>query len=360
MTTAAAGQNDRPARPAGAAVIAAIVGSLALGGCAGQASDLLPQILAKTPPPASGSAAGTEAPQALSEIEKATEYWGKKFAQSPENLNVALNYARNLKAMGQKRQALPVLQQASVYHGQSRELASEYGRLALELDQLSTAKPLLAMADDPTKPDWRVVSARGTLLAKEGNYKDAIPFFERAMALSNSSPTVMNNLAMAYALNGEAERSEQLLRQAASRGGPSKVRQNLALVLGLQGKYDEAATVGARDQSATVASADTALVRQMVKLEPKTAPATGAAVAPAATAGAAAGANPAITPAQVAAKPAPAQVAAPPQGVAKAAPAAPASFRPTAPPDTVASGSWQAQVATSDAAQPPSKAPVGR
>ncbi len=139
------------------------------------------------------------------ELQKATEYWGKQYGENPRDLKVALSYARNLKAMGEKRRALAVLQQASLFHGESRELASEYGRLALDLDQVSVAEKLLAVADDPTKPDWRVVSARGAALAKEGNYNEAIPLFERALSLAHNQPSVLSNLALAHAMNGEPE-----------------------------------------------------------------------------------------------------------------------------------------------------------
>ena len=142
------------------------------------------------------------------ELQKATDYWGKAYAQSPRDLQAALNYARNLKAMGEKRRALGVLQQACLYHGESRELAGEYGRLALDLDQVKVAKQLLAMADDPGKPDWRIISARGAALAKEGNYNEAIPLFERALALSQNQPSVLSNLALAYAMNGEPGKAE--------------------------------------------------------------------------------------------------------------------------------------------------------
>ncbi|MCB1520375.1 MAG: tetratricopeptide repeat protein [Hyphomicrobiaceae bacterium] len=251
------------------AVAAAVAASTLLGGCAGAVSDLMPQMLAAKPKPAPIAEVATNS---QSELEKATEYWGRKFMSSPNDLKTALNYARNLKAMGQKKQALGVLQQAGVYHGQNRELASEYGRLALDLGQVSVAKPLLAFADDASKPDWRVISARGTVLAKEGAYKESIPYFERAMALSNSNPGVMNNLAMAYALAGEPDRSEKLLRTALNKGAPAKSRQNLALVLGLQGRYDEATAMGRRDLAPQVAQADTNMVRQIVRLDPKVAP----------------------------------------------------------------------------------------
>lgn len=240
--------------------------ALSLGGCAGPGSDLTADLLGtEKPKPASTDVA--EMPQ--SELEKATGYWGEKFSKSPTTLEYALNYARNLKALGRKREALAALQHASNYHAQNREFASEYGRLALELDQVQTAKSVLAFADDPAKPDWRVTSARGTILAKEGSNKDAIRMFERALVLSNRNPSVINNLAMAYALDGRAADGERLLREAAAKGNSEKVQKNLALVLSLQGKYDEAKVVGGRVLDREAVAEDTNLVRKVVGLDPR-------------------------------------------------------------------------------------------
>ena len=56
----------------------------------------------------------------------------------------------------------------------------------------------------------------------------------------------MNNLAMAYAMMGDAKKAEDILRQAVTtEGATPKVRENLALVLGLQGRYDESKAVAA-------------------------------------------------------------------------------------------------------------------
>jgi Flp pilus assembly protein TadD len=178
-----------------------------------------------------------------------------------------------LKATGAKERSVAVLQQASIFHPQSKELQSEYGRLALELDQVSLAQKLLEMADDPAKPDWRVISGRGTVLAKQGAYSDAIAMFERAHAVAPSQVTVMNNLAMAYAANGQADKAEELLRKAIA-GNPADVRlsQNLALVLGLQGKYDEAKRVAGGDARMAVTSSDVDTLRKIVKAQPQAAP----------------------------------------------------------------------------------------
>ena len=205
------------------------------------------------------------------ELDMALAYWGDKHKKSPNDAKIALSYAKNLKAAGHKQQAFGVLQGAALVNGESKELASEMGRLAIEFDQIGMAEKLLAIADDPLKPDWRIVSARGTVMAKQSKYAEAIPFFERAMTLAPSQPSVMNNLAMAHAANGDPAKAEEILRQATARSNDPKIKQNLALVLGLQGKHDEAGA--ARVAAAPTTSADTDYIKRMVKATPATTPA---------------------------------------------------------------------------------------
>jgi Flp pilus assembly protein TadD len=214
-------------------------------------------------------------PQTRSEIEKATEYWGKRYLQNPRDIKIALAYGRNLRAMGEKQRALAVFQQASIFFGDNRELAGDYGRLALDLDQVQLADRLLAAADDPVHPDWRIVSARGTVLAKQGKYAEALPFYDRALSLAHDQPSILSNLALATAMSGDPARAESLLRRAEAADGASpKIRQNLALVLGLQGKYDEANLIAARDVPMETAAENTSFLRQVVKLQPKAMPST--------------------------------------------------------------------------------------
>jgi Flp pilus assembly protein TadD len=258
----------------GSGLVAALSACLMLGACAQGPAELgLAPQLAGAEPTSTASNDDKQDHQRL-ELEKATEWWGRKFGENPRDLEAALSYARNLKAMGEKQRALGVLQQAAVFHGESHELASEYGRLALDLDQVSVANRLLAAADDPGHPDWRVISARGTVLAKQGKYADAIPYYEHALMLAPDHPSILSNLALARAMNGEPAKAEQMLRQAAAIDGSSKkIRQNLALVLGLQGKYAEAKQLASLDMPANSAAQNNDYLRRVVKLEPRQAPA---------------------------------------------------------------------------------------
>lgn len=196
---------------------------------------------------------------------EALTYWADRHAKDPRNLESALGHARALKATGNNNRALAVLKQASVFHPRDKDLASEYGRLALSAGQVSLAKKYLEVADDPAAPDWRVIMARGTAMAKEGNYSEATRFFERAQKFAPDHPSLLSNLALAYTMSGQPARGERLLRQAVK--GPEvspKIRQNLALVLGLQGKYKEATRMGSLDLTPDKAHANAELIRTIV------------------------------------------------------------------------------------------------
>lgn len=244
--------------------------SLSLGACAsGGSSSLLSD--------AGPAFKADEKAPVQTELQKATAYWGKQVVDNPQDPRATVNYAKNLKAMGSKRDAMMVLQQGHTFNPTDRELNSEYGRLALEHDQVTLAQKLLDQADDPANPDWRVLSARGTVLAKQGKHSEAIAFYERAKEIAPEQPSILNNLAMAHAMSGQATKAEGLLRQAAAKPEADlRVQQNLALVLGLNGKHDEARSAGA-DQMTPDASAHNAdVVRQLVQVnEPPAEPVAG-------------------------------------------------------------------------------------
>ncbi len=219
----------------GCTMTVVLVAAALSGGCSGLGdlgTSSLKPTLGKPRPVTTASV-----PAGQSELQKAIAYWGKKHAENPKKLQPALNFVRNLKAAGRKRQALRVLQQASFFHGTNREFAGEYGRLILSFGHASLAEKLLKAANDPAKPDWRILSALGTAAAKQGKYKVAISHYNKALTLSPQQPSVLNNLAMAHAASGRAAEAEFILRRAAAEPSrPVKIEKNLALVMRLQGK----------------------------------------------------------------------------------------------------------------------------
>ena len=197
----------------------------------------------------------------------ATTHWARKHQKNPSDPKAAINYASNLKALGAKDRALEVLARTYQLNRGHGPLASEYGRLALDAGKTQMAEQLLNQAmRSKGGNDWRVLSALGTLNAKRGDHKKAQSFYHAALRQQPGATSLYNNLALSYALDGRAGDAEDLLKRAVAQGhNTPRVRQNLALVLGLQRKFDEAQQVAKTDLENDKVENNVAYMRSMVK-----------------------------------------------------------------------------------------------
>jgi Flp pilus assembly protein TadD len=154
--------------------------------------------------------------------------------------------ARKLRKAGDRKGAYTLLEQASALHPGDRGLMTERGLLAVELGDVAKGKELLSAAIGAGAPDWRLHSALGAALSASGQQQEAQAQFAKALELAPDHPAVLNNLALSYALDGKQEEAERLLRRVAEQGPPAgaaQAKQNLALILGLSGRTDEAKSV---------------------------------------------------------------------------------------------------------------------
>jgi Flp pilus assembly protein TadD len=77
------------------------------------------------------------------------------------------------------------------------------------------------------------------------------------MEMAPDNAVVLSNAAMFYAAQGDKGQAETLLRKAVSRADATlQVRQNLALVLGMQGKLAEAEKIEREDLPPQMAQAN--------------------------------------------------------------------------------------------------------
>ena len=191
--------------------------------------------------------------------------WSAAYAKNPQDPKTALGYANALKVIGSRDRAMGVLTAAYSAHQNNGEIAAELGRLALELNRLDIAQQTLKVAEAQGVKDWKTLSAQGTLRAKRGQHAEAQQYFLAALQDQPDAVSVINNLALSYALDGKADKSEELLRKAVASGqGDKRVRQNLAMVLGLQGKFEEARQVASVDMTEQDAKSSMAYMRNML------------------------------------------------------------------------------------------------
>ena len=214
-----------------------------------------------------GSIGGTNAPlpQGRDALSSYADEWGRRFEAHPGDKASALNYARALRALERHAQAVAVLQGALIRNPTDMDVIGAYGKSLADAGRLQEAAETLARAHTPERPNWSILSAQGSVADQLGDHKQAQDFYQTALKIRPNEPSVLSNLGLSYALDKQLPLAEQALRGASdARGADMRVRQNLALVLALRGKFDEAETLLRRDLSPEDARGNVASIRDMI------------------------------------------------------------------------------------------------
>ena len=199
--------------------------------------------------------------QAISAVQK----WGKAYSGNERNKVAALNYSAALRAAGQTDQAVKVMRKATILHTSDREVLAAYGKALAADGQFDEALRTVRRAQTPDNPDWRLLAAEGGILDSLGRNEEGRSRYQQALVMAPGEPQVLNNLGMSYVLTGDLEKAEINLRQAFNHpSATARVRQNLALVLGLKGKFKEAEAMATRDLSAAQAKENMAYLQSVL------------------------------------------------------------------------------------------------
>ena len=119
--------------------------------------------------------------------------------------------------------------------------------------------PTKASSNRPRK-FWRAPTRRngptgrscrwGLVADRLGDHDGAQTFYRGALKIAPGEPSVLSNLGLSYALTKQLPEAEAALREAsASPRADARMRQNLALVLALEGKFAEAERISRQDMT---------------------------------------------------------------------------------------------------------------
>src|SRR5262245_5532352 len=199
------------------------------------------------------------------ELKSAARSLGDAYTSNPADKPTALRYATVLQMNGDTDQSLAVMRKLAIAYPKDRAVLAAYGKALAADGQFEPALDAVRRAQTPEYPDWKLVSAEGAILDQMGNAKDARGLYRKALELKPDEPSVLSNLGMSYLLEGDLRTAESYLRSAAGKpAADSRVRQNLALVVGLQGRFDEAEQIAGQELSPDQAQANVAYLRQML------------------------------------------------------------------------------------------------
>jgi Flp pilus assembly protein TadD len=244
-------QQSSLARLLASAALTAILAA-GLGGC-------------QTTSDITGSLKSTAEPSPNSDPHTAVEAYGERYRANPKDIDAALAYGSALRATGQRAQAVAVLERASIAHPGNKQLLAGFGRALADNGNFQQAFDVLSRAHSPDNPDWRILSVQGTALDQLGRHDEARRYYASALKIVPDEPSVLSNLGLSYVLSRDLPKAEEVLRRAyANPRADARVRQNLGLVVGLQGRFAEAESIVKADLPPEEAAANVAYLKEIL------------------------------------------------------------------------------------------------
>jgi len=210
-------------------------------------------------------ASESAAPATDAEWRRVAAYWGERYRANTKDAEAAIRYAQALRATEQRAQAAAVLEQSSMENPHNKQVLGAFGRALADVGRYEQALDVLERAHTPDQPDWHILNVQGAVLDQLGRHAEARRHYASALKMHPDDSSILSNLGLSYALTNELKRAEEVLRKAASRPAAApKVRQNLALVIGLQGHFAEAEQIVSADLPKAEAEANIAYLRDML------------------------------------------------------------------------------------------------
>ena len=168
-------------------------------------------------------------------------FWSNEYHLNPSDLESAIKLSAAVRKLGNPGRAVEITQTTRALYPRDPYLLAEYAAALIASERSQEALSILNTGLSTAPSYGRLWSLKGAALDQQERYAEARQHYDRALRITPSDPNVMANLGLSHALSGDAATAEGWLRRAAAMPNASdSVRQNLILVLQLQGKTAEA------------------------------------------------------------------------------------------------------------------------
>jgi Flp pilus assembly protein TadD len=176
------------------------------------------------------------------------KFWNTEYEKNPNEYETELKFSRVLRSIGSSARSSEVAAQALTMKPADLELTMIYAQASLDQGKPEDAANALARAEGEGLNNWLFLSIVGVTMDSLDQHSAAQDYYRKALAISPDNPKILSNLAISYTLDGKAGLGEETLRHAIDLpNADSRVKQNLVMVLGVQGKFDEAEKLAGSD-----------------------------------------------------------------------------------------------------------------
>lgn len=189
-------------------------------------------------------------------------FWAKEIQIDGRDAQAGVGLSQALRTLGNYEEALEAAQRILVVEPKNVEALLEVARSQIGRGQGFYAIDPARQAQALAPQDWRPVTLLAVAYELASRSEEAAAAHQSALKLAPENPTVLTNYALYLAGHGDSARAEAILREAAAKPGAEiAVRQNLALILGLEGRLDEAERLARQDLPPEVVESNMAYLR---------------------------------------------------------------------------------------------------
>ena len=231
-------------------VMLAGVAALALGACATNRTNM-------AQPDFSGATAAQQ--------QGALAQMSARYKANPRDKATTIYYAAALRAAGQADQAVSVIEAGLAIYKSDVDLQVAYAKALSAAGRFEQADNVIDDAINPAQPDWNALLVKGAILDQMGRNAEARDIYTQALLAAPNEASLEANIGLSFAMTNNLDQAEQHLRKAVKmRGATSQIRQNLALVIGLEGRFDDAKAMFAAELPAAEVDANMAYIRALL------------------------------------------------------------------------------------------------
>lgn len=193
-------------------------------------------------------------------------FWANEYQKDQSNLGVTVSFMTALRKIGSHDRVTEIASAAIPIHPEGYELYLELGRSFMMQDKHGeAAQAFVRSADLSPVSEAAPLAALGLAFDRLEDHEQAQDAYELALEREPNRVSTLSNYGLSLALTGRLEEAETALRKAVeSPGAGGTVRQNLALILGLQGRFDEMVSVDPNAPRRTVEANQNALREMMI------------------------------------------------------------------------------------------------
>lgn len=239
-----------PSKPLRFALLAGVA-ALALGACANNRPTAM----------ASADFSGVPAAQQASVLGQLAA----RYKSNPRDKATIIYYSAALRSAGQPDQAVSVVENGVALYKNDPDIQVAYAKALSASGRFDQALNVVDDAINPAQPNWNALLVKGAILDQSGRNEEARALYTQALLSAPNEASLEANMGLSFAMSNDLAQAEKHLRKAVTmQHATSKIRQNLALVIGLQGRFDESRKLFAAELPPDQVEANMSYVRALL------------------------------------------------------------------------------------------------